>query len=94
MLCWLNIKVFTDKGFSFFEIEKSAWESALHAQKGAYFGLIVEQKNLGTILTPISSLIPLISCSVEYLHFGGRKAEGSYAGGRREESVKRDKVFL
>ncbi|WP_287308851.1 MULTISPECIES: hypothetical protein [Okeania] len=35
----------------------------------------------------------LISCPVEYLHFGGGKAEGSYAGGRRKEEVRREKVF-
>ncbi|NEP38098.1 MAG: hypothetical protein F6K35_02000 [Okeania sp. SIO2H7] len=42
----------TDKDFSLFGGEKSTWFSALHAQKGAYFRLIVGQKNLGTILTP------------------------------------------
>ncbi|NER03058.1 MAG: hypothetical protein F6K17_10705 [Okeania sp. SIO3C4] len=36
----------------------------------------------------------LISCSVEYLHFGGRKALMLKAEGRREEKVKRDKVVL
>ncbi|NEP78701.1 MAG: hypothetical protein F6K17_12630 [Okeania sp. SIO3C4] len=35
-----------------------------------------------------------ISCSVEYLHSGGRKALMLKAEGRREERVKRDKVFL
>ncbi|WP_287522076.1 hypothetical protein [Okeania sp. SIO2C2] len=38
----------------------------------------------------------LISCPVEYLHFGGGKAEGrrQKAGGRRKEKVRREKVFL
>ncbi|NEP77002.1 MAG: hypothetical protein F6K39_01750 [Okeania sp. SIO3B3] len=36
----------------------------------------------------------IISCPVEYLHFGGGKAEGTYAGGRRKEKVIREKVFL
>ncbi|NER07335.1 MAG: hypothetical protein F6K17_34600 [Okeania sp. SIO3C4] len=36
----------------------------------------------------------IISCSVEYLHFGGRKAAMLKAEGRREEKVQRDKVFL
>ncbi|NEP79658.1 MAG: hypothetical protein F6K17_08530 [Okeania sp. SIO3C4] len=36
----------------------------------------------------------VISCSVEYLHSGGRKALMLKAEGRREERVKRDKVFL
>ncbi|NEN88561.1 MAG: hypothetical protein F6K48_06320 [Okeania sp. SIO3H1] len=35
----------------------------------------------------------LISCPVEYLHFGRGKAEGTYAGGRRKEKVRREKVF-
>ncbi|NEP82137.1 MAG: hypothetical protein F6K39_30740 [Okeania sp. SIO3B3] len=39
-------------------------------------------------------LFQFISCPVEYLHFGGGKAEGTYAGGRRKEKVIREKVFL
>ncbi|NEP82264.1 MAG: hypothetical protein F6K17_16085 [Okeania sp. SIO3C4] len=38
-------------------------------------------------------LLIIISCSVEYLHFGVRKAAMLKAEGRREEKVKRDKVF-
>ncbi|WP_287325310.1 hypothetical protein [Okeania sp. SIO1F9] len=38
----------------------------------------------------------VISCPVEYLHFGVGKAEGrrQEAGGRREEKVRREKGFL
>ncbi|NEP80751.1 MAG: hypothetical protein F6K39_22815 [Okeania sp. SIO3B3] len=41
-----------------------------------------------------ASAIGVISCSVKYLHSGGRKALMLKAEGRREERVKRDKVFL
>ena len=36
----------------------------------------------------------VISCPVEYLPFGGGKAEGTYAGGRRKEKVLTGKGFL
>ncbi|NEP83471.1 MAG: hypothetical protein F6K17_00060 [Okeania sp. SIO3C4] len=36
----------------------------------------------------------VISCSVEYLHFGGRKALMLKAEGRRERKIQGQKFFL
>ncbi|NEP78256.1 MAG: hypothetical protein F6K39_08710 [Okeania sp. SIO3B3] len=43
---------------------------------------------------PINSITGVISCPLKYLHLGRRKAEGSYAEGRRERKFEREKVFL